>query len=83
VLKESRGAVAIPRTGVRGDGDKQYVLVVEGGKVARRDVTVGLTDEVRALTEIKKGLTVGETAIVGAAEGMKVGEQVQVVGREG
>jgi RND family efflux transporter MFP subunit len=83
VLKEARGALAVPRVGVRVDGDQPYVLVVEGGKVARRDVTVGLTDEVRSLSEIKKGLNGGETAIVGPAEGMKVGEQVQVVGREG
>ena len=84
VLKEARGAVAIPRNGVRtGEGDQRYVLIVEGGKIARRDVIVGLTDEVRALTEIRNGLNAGETAVVGPAEGLKVGEPVQVVGREG
>ena len=83
VLKEARGALAIPRAGVRSEGDRQYVLVVEGGKIARREVTVGVTDEVRALTEIKQGLNGGEIAVVGPAEGMKVGEPVQVVGREG
>ncbi len=82
VLRESRGTLAIPSQGIRQDNDKRYVLVVEGGKIARKDVTTGLSDEVRSLTEIK-GLAAGETAIVGPAEGLKPGESVQVVGQEG
>src|SRR5262249_17872993 len=74
VLKESRGALAIPRAGVRSEGEKRFVFVVDGGKVARRDVTVGLTDEVRGITQVTKGLSGGEVAIVGPAEGMKEGD---------
>jgi RND family efflux transporter MFP subunit len=83
VLREARGALAIPRAGVRADGDKNFVLVVDAGKVARREVIVGLVDEVRGLTQIREGLNAGEIAIVGPAEGMRPGERVQVVGREG
>jgi len=83
VMREARGTLAIPRAGVRIDGDKSYVLVVEGGKVARRDVVAGLTDEVRGITQIKEGLNAGEIAIVGPAEGIRSGDPVQVVGREG
>jgi RND family efflux transporter MFP subunit len=83
VLEEARGALAIPRAGVRADGDKSYVLVVDAGKVARREVIVGLTDEARGITQIREGLNAGEIAIVGPAEGMKSGDPVQVVGREG
>jgi hypothetical protein len=68
---------------VRVEGDRSYVLVVNGDQVARREVVAGFTDEVRSLTEIKEGLTAGEIAIVGPAEGLKVGERVQVVSQEG
>ena len=83
VLREARGALAVPTPGVRRDGDKSYVLVVDNDRVARRDVVPGLRDEVRGLTEIREGLNQGEIAIVGAAEGLNVGDPVQVVGREG
>ena len=83
VLREARGVLAVPSAGVRQDGEKSYVLVVDNDKVARRDVLPGLRDEVRGLTEIRQGLNPGEVAIVGPAEGMKAGDPVQVVGREG
>lgn len=83
VLREARDALAVQRTGVRIDRDTTYVLVVEGGKIARRTVLTGITDEIRALIEIKRGLSPGDTAVVGPAEGMKVGDRIQVVGREG
>jgi RND family efflux transporter MFP subunit len=83
VLREARGALAVPSTGVRQDGDKNYVMVVDNDRVARREVLPGLRDEVRGLTEIRQGLNPGEIAIVGPAEGMKAGDPVQVVGREG
>ena len=83
VIRESRGALAVPRAGVRSNGDAKYVLVVADGKVVRRNVVIGLTDEIRSLVEIKQGLNPGDIAIIGQAEGMKAGDLVQVVGREG
>ena len=81
VLQEARGAVAVPRSGVRTDANgKHYVLVVENGRVAHRDVIGGLSDEVRSLVQITQGLNGGEMAIVGPAEGLKVGDTVQLVG---
>jgi hypothetical protein len=46
-------------------------------------VVTGVTDEMRSLVEIKRGLSGGEMAIIGPAEGLKIGDVVQVVGREG
>ncbi len=83
VTHEVRGALAVPQVGVRHDEQGAYVLVVAEGKVARRDVTVGLTDEVQNLVEIKNGLQEGDIAIVGPVEGLKVGDLVEIVSREG
>jgi membrane fusion protein (multidrug efflux system) len=83
VTREVKGALAIPRPGVRHDDQgKTYVLIVVEGAVARRDVTVGAYDEVQNLAEITSGLTEGDVVIVGPVEGLKVGDLVQIVQRE-
>ena len=84
VLREARGALALPQTGVRTDPDGDaYVLVIEGGKLARRDVTLGITDEVAGLVEIAGGIAEGAQVVVGPAEGLEPGQAVDVAGREG
>ena len=85
VLRQVHGAVAVPVAGVRSDsgGKSSYVLVVENGRIARRDVTTGATDEQASLVEITAGLAGGETVIVGPASGLEVGEPVTIAGGEG
>jgi membrane fusion protein, multidrug efflux system len=84
VLHQVQGAVAIPVNAVRSEaGGKTYVLVVEGGRIARREVAVGATDEQASLVEIKTGLSGGETVIVGPASGLEPGQAVTIAGREG
>jgi RND family efflux transporter MFP subunit len=84
VLRQVNGAVAIPANAVRSDtGGKAYVLVVDGGRIARREVSIGATDEQASLVEIKAGLTGGETVITGAASGLEPGQAVSIAGREG
>jgi len=84
VLHAVHGAVAVPVSAVRTAPDGQtYVLLVEQGKVARRDVTTGAADEQASFVEITTGLQGGETAIVGPASGLEVGEPVSVAGAEG
>jgi RND family efflux transporter MFP subunit len=84
VLRDVRNAVAVPRAAVRSEaGGKTYVLIVEGGRIARRDVTVGATDEQASLVEIKTGLQGGETVIVGPANGLEAGDPASIAGGEG
>ncbi len=81
VLRQVQGAVAVPLAGVRTDRDgKTYVLIVESGRVARRDVTTGARDEQASLVEISRGLNGGETVIVGPAAGLQPGQPVTVAG---
>jgi multidrug efflux pump subunit AcrA (membrane-fusion protein) len=67
----------------RDAGGKSYALVVEGGRIARREVTVGASDEQAALVEITAGLSGGETVIAGPASGLEPGQAVTIAGREG
>src|SRR5512146_565174 len=84
VLQDVKNAVAVPRTAVRAGADgKAYVLIVEGGKIARRDVTVGAADEQASLVEIKTGLQGGEMVIVGPANGLEAGDPATIAGGEG
>lgn len=84
VLDQVRNAVAVPRTAVRtGPDGKPFVLIVEGGRIARRDVAVGAADEQASLVEIKTGLQGGETVIVGPANGLEPGDPASIAGKEG
>jgi len=84
VLRAVRGAVAVPTSAVRtGPNGDRFVLVIDSGKVARRDVSTGATDEQAALVEITAGLQGGETVIIGPASGLEVGVPVTVAGAEG
>jgi multidrug efflux pump subunit AcrA (membrane-fusion protein) len=84
VLRQVKGAVAVPQTALRSDaGGKAYVLVVDHGRIARREVTAGATDEQASLVQIIAGLEGGETVIVGPASGLEPGQRVTVTGGEG
>ncbi len=84
VLREVKGAVAVPLTALRRDAaGKTYVLIVESGHIARRDVAPGATDEQASLIQITAGLTGGETVVLGAASGLEPGQPVTIAGGEG
>jgi len=83
VLRQVKGAVAVPQAAVRRDAGTSYVLVVEQGRVARRDVTTGAADEQTSLVEVKTGLVGGEIVVVGPASGLQVGAPVTIAGGEG
>jgi len=83
VLREARGALAIPQSGLRTDaaGDT-YVLAVVANELVRRDVTLGISDDVAGLVEVVEGLGEGDVIVVSAAEGLAPGQSVELAGRE-
>ena len=84
VLQQVTNAVAVPAAALHTDANgKSYVLVIEGGRIARRDVAAGATDEQASLVEIKNGLQGGETVIVGPANGLEPGDPASIAGKEG
>jgi membrane fusion protein, multidrug efflux system len=84
VLRQVKGALAVPVTALRHDaGGRVYVLVVDHGQIGRREVTTGATDEQASLVQIVTGLEGGETVIIGPASGLEAGQRVTVTGGEG
>ena len=81
VVQEVSG-VAVPRSAVRteGDGRTSVVYVVVSGKLARRVVAVGVTDQDAGLVQIVSGVQAGEQVVVGPVEGLTDGAPVEVVG---
>jgi len=82
VVREVDGAVAVPRSAVRSEGDSStaVVYVIASGKIARRLVTLGVTDEDAGLVQIVSGVQIGEQVVVGPVEGMADGAPVEVLG---
>ena len=82
LVREVPGAVAVPQTAVRTEGDDRVpvVYVIAGGKVHQRKVVVGVTDDDRGLVQITSGVAAGDVVVVGPVEGLADGAGAEVVG---
>jgi RND family efflux transporter MFP subunit len=80
LTREVAGAVAVPRPAVRYEGEARtpYAYVVDRGKLARRQVGVGVGDDAQALVEITSGVGAGDTVIVGPVEGLSDGTPIRI-----
>ena len=80
LTREAAGAVAVPTVAVRREGEARtpYVYVVHAGKIARRQVSLGIVDDDQGLSEVRSGVGAGDTVVVGPIEGLVDGAAVQV-----
>jgi membrane fusion protein, multidrug efflux system len=83
LVREAADAVAVPRTAIRYEGDARtpVVYVIAGGKVVRRVVTIGITDEDAGLVQIATGVQAGDRVVVGPIEGLTDGAPAEVLGQ--
>ncbi len=77
------GAVAVPRSAVRFEGDARtpVVYVIAGGAARRRTVVVGINDDDRGLVQITSGVRAGDVVVVGPVEDLADGVAVDVLGQ--
>ena len=61
-IEELTDVIAVPINAIQINGDRRYVVVVDGDKTEEVEVTTGLSDD--NYVEIKSGLTTGETVRV-------------------
>ena len=61
-ISELKDVVAVPINAIQINGDKRYVVVVDGDKTSEVEVTTGLSDD--NYVEVRSGLTIGETVRV-------------------
>lgn len=80
--EQVEGALALPATAVRSSGGQSFVLVIEDGRVVRREVQVGVRDELTGLVAILSGVKEGERVIAAPVAAIEPGTLVRVVGGE-
>jgi membrane fusion protein, multidrug efflux system len=74
VVRETSDAAVIPPEALVGDS----VFVVEGDRVAKRTVVIGLRGA-RAI-EVREGLAEGERVVAPASDGLKTGQRIRIPG---
>jgi membrane fusion protein (multidrug efflux system) len=78
VSSELRSAPMLPSNAVNHRGPTATVLRVKGGVAQSVSVGVGAVDDTEERVEITSGLAIGDTVLVGAAQGITPGTPVRV-----
>lgn len=78
LASESRTGMVVPATAVDSRSNVPAVFRIKGGKVERVPVQIGLRDEASERVEIASGVQVGDTVLLGAAQGITPGTIVKV-----
>ena len=73
VLAKSQPSNVIPFAAIREDAGQQFVFTLEGGKIAKRAVTLGMREEQAGLVEVKTGLEKGVQVVSARMVGLKSG----------
>jgi RND family efflux transporter MFP subunit len=78
LASESRTGMVVPVSAVDSRSNVPAVFRIKGGKVERVPVQLGLRDEGAERVEIASGVQVGDTLLLGAAQGITPGTIVKV-----
>lgn len=78
VATESRNAPSAPLSAVDRRGLEPFVLRIRGGKVEKVIVQLGTIDDLAERIEIARGVAVGDTLLLGTAQGISPGTAVAV-----
>ena len=78
VLAKAEASTVVPLAAVRDDSGQAFVFTLEGGKIAKRSVKLGLREEQTGLVEVKNGLEAGVQVISANLVGLKAGAKAVV-----
>lgn len=78
LASESHSGLVVPATAVDSRSNVPAVYRIKNGKVERVPVTLGLRDDAAERVEIASGIQVGDTLLLGAAQGITPGTIVKV-----
>jgi RND family efflux transporter MFP subunit len=78
LASESHTGMLVPASAVDSRSNVPAVFRIKGGKVERVAVQLGLRDEGAERVEIASGVQVGDTLLLGAAQGITAGTVVKV-----
>ncbi len=78
VATQSRAGVTVPTSAIDQKGLRPVVYRIKGGRLEKVEVELGFEDPVSERTEIRTGLSAGDTLLVGNAQGLPSGTAVRV-----
>lgn len=78
IASQSRVGLTLPRAAIDRRMSKPAVVLVRNGKVERKEVELGLTDERAQRVEILQGVQAGDVVLVGGAQEIPPGTPVQL-----
>ena len=78
VLDTTQPSAVVPLAAVRDDAGQSYVFTLEAGKIAKRNVTLGLSEAQAGLVEVKTGLEAGVQVVAARMVGLKAGASAVV-----
>ena len=78
VLAKSQPSNVIPFAAIRDDAGQPFVFTLEGGKITKRTVTLGMREEQAGLVEVKTGLEKGVQVVSARMVGLKSGASAVV-----
>jgi multidrug efflux pump subunit AcrA (membrane-fusion protein) len=78
VLAKTPASAVVPLAAVREDAGQTFVFTLEGGKIAKRDIKLGLREEQTGLVEVLTGLEAGVQVVKGGMVGLKAGASALV-----
>jgi membrane fusion protein, multidrug efflux system len=80
VAVESRQGITLPVSAVDERGLSPTVFRLRASRVEKVAVTLGIRDEIAERVEVASGVAVGDTLLLGSAQGISEGSVVRVVG---
>jgi hypothetical protein len=78
VLAKTQAAAVVPFVAVREEAGQAFVFTLEGGKIAKRNIQLGLREEQAGLVEVKSGLAAGVQVVNARMVGLKGGASAVV-----
>ena len=78
VVQQRVEAAVVPRTAVTDRAGRDVVFLLDGQRVSRRDVSLGLGDDDQI--EVQAGVTLGDRVVVRGLETLTDGARVRVIG---
>jgi HlyD family secretion protein len=76
-VASTKNALTVPTDAIRDAASAApWVFVVDGGRVVRRDVTLGISGE--GQSEIASGVSEGDLVALAAAQALEPGQRVRV-----
>ena len=73
VLDRTQPGAVIPATAIREESGQPYVFTIENGKIARRPIKVGATQQQEGMVEVLSGLEKGMNVVAARVSGLKAG----------